>query len=670
MSSRTAPTRTDVPPGRRVHLPRFLRAYALPRWRWYVAGSAAVLLTNWMSVRVPVEMAAGLDALRAGQPGVASAAAHIALLGIGVIVFRTLSRVWFFTPGRLVEFDLREDMFARALRLQPGFYAGYPTGDLLTRLTSDVTFARAFAGFALLQLVNVVAALVMSLGQMLAMSPLLTGLCALPIAVGFAVVQRGTRQSFGLQRQVQTQLGALSDELLGDLQGVATIQAFDVEDVFVRRLEARAGDLRATNLALARLRALVFPLLTVAAGVCVYLLLAVGGPMALHGDGITAGELAAFVALLAYLLVPLRLLGVMVPVFQRAEASLERIHAVLDAPIERPEGDSPVAYPSAGRGPTIEVRGLTFHHAPAKPALGAEGAHAAPSRPPLDGGLRGRGRSLAAPGAASPSGEHSLPTLAASGRFAANGDGVPSATPPPVLDDLTFTLRAGTTTGVYGATGAGKTTLLRVLARLSNPPAGTVFVDGVDVTALDLAEWRTRMMLVPQAPFLLGESIRENIGFGASDEAVLAAARAAQLTPDLQALPDGLDTVVGERGVVLSGGQRQRVALARALLREAEVVLLDDVLSAVDHTTEQELVRMLRSRGTEGSTVRAPTRVIVSHRMSALEHAEQILVLDGGRLVDTGTHGELLARPGPYRDGWEAQHATVPCREPASGEVA
>jgi ATP-binding cassette subfamily B protein len=444
--------------------------------------------------------------------------------------------------------------------------------------------ARGFAGFATLQVVNVLAAGTMTTWQMLRISPLLTGLCVLPIAVGIAIVQRGVGTMFTLQRQAQAQLGGLSDDLLGAIQGVATVQAFDVEHVFVERLRGRAADLRETNVAMARLRALVFPSLTVAAGVCVYLLIAVGGPRALAGD-LSAGQLAAFVALVAYMVTPLRLLGLLYPVLQRSEASLERIFEVLDATPERPEAGRAVPLPNPGKGPAIELRGLTF----------------------------------------------------------AYGDR-------PILRDVSVSIPAGATVGVFGRTGSGKTTLLRVLARLRNPPEGTVFVDGVDLTRVDLDEWRAQVAMVPQAPFLFSETVRENVGFGAPVEAVREACASAALDPDLAALPEGLETVVGERGIVLSGGQRQRVALARGILRDAPVVLLDDVLSAVDHATEQELVRMLRARA-------GATRVIVSHRLSALEHADLVLVLDEGRLVDRGTHAELLARPGPYRDAYEAQLA-------------
>jgi ATP-binding cassette subfamily B protein len=209
--------------------------------------------------------------------------------------------------------------------------------------------------------------------------------------------------------------------------------------------------------------------------------------------------------------------------------------------------------------------------------------------------------------------------------------------------------------GIFGRTGSGKTTLLRLLSRLYNPDPGTVMVDGEDVTKWDLRAWRRRVAVAPQRPFLFSESIAANVGPGdpMSKKEVAVAVDLAALTPDLAVLPNGIDTVVGQRGIMLSGGQRQRVALARAMARKGDLVLLDDVLSAVDHVTEQRLINAIRGqgRGRDG----APTVIIVSQRLSAIRHADRIFVLDGGRLVDQGRHEELAARPGVYQDTWHIQ---------------
>lgn len=563
---------------------RFLRASVVPLWRWYLAGLAAVLLTNGLSVEVPSLMASALDKLRAGESGGARDAAWIAAIGLGVILVRTLSRVWFFTPGRLAETELRGRFFAHMLRLQPSFYARHPTGDLLSRATSDVTYARALAGFALLQACNVLGSLGFGTWKMFTLSPMLTVSVLGPCALAFAGMSFATRRLMALQRITQQQMGHLADELLSTFHGVATVQAFCAEETFSDRLDRRAGALRASNLEMSRIRALAFPLLSVAGGVATWGLVAFGGE-AVTNETLTPGELAAFIALVAYVVMPIRMLGWLVPVFQRAEASLERIHAVLDEPEERPDAANPQPPPTGA--PHLELRHLTFTY--------------------------------------------------------------PDRTTP-ALVDLNATLPAGGTIGIYGPVGSGKSTLLRLLARLLNPPEGTVFVDGVDVRALDLDAWRDCLCVVPQSPFLFSETIEENIGFGAAPSAVNAAVNAAALRSDLVALPDGLATVVGERGISLSGGQRQRVALARGLLRPARVVLLDDVLSAVDHHTETEILTTLRQN------VNA-TRILVSHRLSALVHTDLILVLDAGRLVDHGPHIELVERPGPYRDAWDAQAA-------------
>ncbi len=562
---------------------RFAREYVLPLWRWYLPGVAAVLITNWLGVQVPTRMAVGLDKLRAGEVGVATEAMWIAIIGVVVIGVRTLSRVWFFTPGRIAESRMRESFFAALLRLQPGFYSRSPTGDLLSRATSDVTFARALAGFALMQGANAIAGLVAGIGSMLMLSPILTVAVVIPCVLAYLAVSWVTPQLMAMQRVSQKQLGELADELLSSFQGVATVQAFCAEETFTRRLDDRAANLRASSLKMTRLRVIAIPLLTVAGGVATWMLLAVGGGAVRNGH-LTAGELAAFVALVAFVVMPLRVVGWLLPVFQRAEASLERIYLVLDEPVERP--DLGLARRPPARAPSLTFRDLSF-------AFGD-----APDRP--------------------------------------------------VLHGISTTIAGGSTVGIHGSVASGKSTLLRLLARLQNPPPGTVFVDGVDLRELDLDAWRTGLCLVTQTPFLFSETIEENIGFGAGRAAVAAAAHEAALATDLDALPAGLDTVVGERGIALSGGQRQRVALARGLLRPASLVLLDDVLSAVDPRTERELLTTLRSR-TEA------TRIIVSHRLSALVHTDRILVLAGGRLVDEGTHAELLARPGPYRDAWDTQ---------------
>ncbi|MCJ7753925.1 MAG: ABC transporter ATP-binding protein/permease, partial [Thermoanaerobaculales bacterium] len=382
----------------------------------------------------------------------------------------------------------------------------------------------------------------------------------------------------------------ISEHVLGSLQGMAAIQGFVAEEAFIERFETRNREWLRTSMRLALIRSTALPLLVLAGGVAMFALIAVGGPMVLAGT-LTVGELAAFIALLAVFLPPLRSMGWMMSVIQRGRAALERIFELVDAPVERPEGGAGRVM-EAGHGPTLEIHDLSFAY---------------PDEP----------------------------------RRA-------------VLEGLSVTIPAGSVIGLFGRTGSGKSTLLRLLARVYNPPAGSIFADGVDLNTIDLESWRRRLSVVPQRPFLFSDAIASNVALEAVPdvERIARSVDMAALGSDLEALPDGLQTVVGERGIMLSGGQRQRVALARGLYRDSDLLILDDVLSAVDHQTEAQLVETVAALTRRPE---APTVLIASHRLSALRHCGRVLVLDAGRLVDQGTHSELIKRPGIYRDTWLVQ---------------
>ncbi len=579
---------------------RLLRDYAW-RYRWsYLAGAVFLWITNYLAVSIPGQIGHAIDALRADQP-LGRYVAAIAAMGLTVIVVRTLSRILIFNPARDLEYHLRKELFAHLLRLQPSFYVTRKRGDIVSRAANDITWVRTLVGFGGLQIVNVTLAVVLTGWKMLSLSPRLTMMVLLPILIGVGLVQSGIRRLFVLARRSQEQLGEISEHVLGSLQGMAAIQGFVAEDAFIERFETRNLEWLRTGMRLALIRSIALPLLVLAGGVAMFALIAIGGPMVLGGT-LTVGELAAFTALLTVFLPPLRSMGWMMSVIQRGRAALERIFELMDAPIERPEG-TVGKVPRAGRGPAIEMRDLRFAYPDEPQRL--------------------------------------------------------------VLDGLTATIAAGSVVGLFGRTGSGKSTLLRLLARLYNPPSRSIFVDGDDLISLDLESWRQRLAVVPQRPFLFSDAVEANVALAADPERdrVLRATEMAALGSDLEALPDGLETVVGERGIMLSGGQRQRVALARGLYRGGDLLILDDVLSAVDHHTEAQLVETVAglTRRTE-----APTVLIASHRLSALRHCDTVLVLDGGRLVDSGPHKELLQRPGIYRDTWLVQSQ----RAAAEDEVA
>lgn len=570
-------------------LSRFLLRYAVPYWHWYLLGLVTLYLTNWLAVEIPLHMAQAIDSLATDTDVVRQQALLIAGMGLAVIAVRTLSRVAFFTPGRLVEFTLKNDLFDRMTKLQPRFYATVGAGDIISRATNDITYLRALVGFGGLQVVNVVLALSLTGRKMLQLSPRLTLLTLIPIAIGLILVQFGILALHSMTRRSQRQLSTLSDTILSMLHGVQTIQDFNAQPAFLGLFDGHNRALVRTNVQMSWLRSTVLPVLGVMGSSCIYVLLAVGGPMALSGE-ISVGTLVAFVTFIAQLIWPLMSLGWLLSVFQRGMNSLERIDELLYAVPDRPEGDDPTAL--ANTPPALSVQNLTFTY---------------------------------------PDGDE------------------------PVLFDVSVEIPAGSRVGFYGRTGSGKSTLVKVLTRSWNPPEGTVFVDSVDLTHVDLNDWRRRMAVAPQVAFLFSDSIANNVTLGAPAQPGLDRAVArASLTDDVASLPDGLDTVVGERGIMLSGGQRQRTALARALFRDAPLLVLDDVLSAVDQETEQALID-----GLEQSQGPRPTTLLVSHRMSALARMDKIVVLEDGRVVDQGTHAELIERPGPYLQAWERQKEEV-----------
>jgi ATP-binding cassette subfamily B protein len=225
----------------------------------------------------------------------------------------------------------------------------------------------------------------------------------------------------------------------------------------------------------------------------------------------------------------------------------------------------------------------------------------------------------------------------------------------PVLQDVSFVVEAGETAAVVGPTGSGKSTLVSLLPRLHDAPAGTVFLDGLDVREIPIARLRGAIGVVPQEPFLFSDTIRENIAFGVEEsglslqQRIEAAASIARLDKDVEGFPRGYDTLVGERGITLSGGQKQRTAIARALMTDPRILILDDALSAVDTYTEEEILQRLRG------VMRQRTSVIVAHRISTVRDADRIFVLDGGRIVERGAHDELVARGGLYAGMYRKQ---------------
>jgi ATP-binding cassette subfamily B multidrug efflux pump len=561
---------------------KYLWPYLQPHRRKLALGMGTILASVLLGLASPLLVGHAIDAIRHGTT-------RLQLLGYGglVILFSLCTGVFSYYQrmilvgmSRDIEYDLRNVYFAALERQAPGFFQEYPTGDLMARATNDLQAVRMLCGPAIMYMAGT---LCTAAGSLFFMTRISVPLMLIALAPMPLVVLSTTiigRRIHGLFTGVQARFADVTTKVQENLSGVRVVRAY------ARELHEDAEFERINQLYLDGNRRLAVwstafqPLLQILVGIGFAVVLLYGGLLVIR-NRITVGEFVTFHLFLGRLIWPMIAIGWVVNLTQRGTASLARIRKILDTePAIRDE--EPLVDPGAIRG-DVSFSGLSF----------------------------------------------------------AYREGVP------VLADVDLQVPAGQTVAVVGRTGSGKSTLLALIPRLIDPPPDTLRVDGTDVRHLPLARLRAAIGMVPQETFLFSATIRENISLGVPDapvEDVLEAARRAGLEPDLASFPNGLDTIVGERGITLSGGQKQRVTLARALLRQPSILLLDDCLSAVDTQTEELILGNLRT------VFRGRTVFLVSHRISTVKDANLILVLDQGRIVERGTHSQLIAHGGLYAE--------------------
>jgi len=569
-------------------------------------GVLMLVATNGCALAIPWLLGRTIDALHGTDP-----AGYVPRLALGMIAIAVLqaatrigSRIWLFNAARMAEADLRSTLFDHLLTLEPAYYRTHPVGDIMSRLTNDVQTVRAMWGPGLLNLVNTAFVFSAALVLMLGIDPWLTLWALLPYPSMVAVGSMFGRRLYRASRAVQDELGALSTAVQEDLTGVQVIKTYGLEEERQVRFAGRSTRLLDRNMVLTQVRGQLFPILGAVASLGTVIVLFMGGRAVIDGQ-MRLGSLIQFNAYLAILVWPTLALGWMMSLLQRGQASWRRLAEMLET---RPAiCDGELALDADEVRGDVSIRNLTVE-------IG--------------------GRVL--------------------------------------VDGVSLEVPAGTVTAVVGRLGSGKSLLVEAIPRLLDVPAGSVFIDGHDVTQLRLTSLRRVIGYAPQEAFLFSNTIAENIAMGlpergengaaltaeaaatrprAVSEEVRRAAEAAGLERDLAALPDGFHTLVGERGITLSGGQRQRVALARALVARPRVLILDDSLSSVDAETEKEILGRL------DEVMRGRTAILISHRVAAVRRAHQIAVLDQGKLVERGTHDELLACGGVYAELYRTQQA-------------
>ncbi len=591
-----------VPAGKAL---RRLLPYYHPYRLQVAAGLVMVVTGAALSNLIPGFLKQGIDAVAAGSPVSTLYPVAWFMLACAVLsgIMRFGMRQLLNGVSRRIETDIRHDVFSRVLMLDAGWFVRWRTGDLMARLTNDLSAVRMASGPAIMYLVNTVAGGLFAMIMMIRIDAQLTLFALLPmLGLPMLMLKLGSKihRSF---EAVQEQFGLLTTRAQENLAGVRVVRAYRQENAETARFASLGDAYLEANMSLAKLNGLMHPGFALLAGMGTVVTLAVGGRLLINGS-ITIGEFVAFTLYLAMLMWPMIALGWTTNLLQRGAASMSRVLELIDAQPYSVNDNGSASLPAASGGRTIEFKNVWFRY----PSSGSEQRW--------------------------------------------------------VLRDVSFTIEAGSTLAIVGATGSGKSALVDLIPRFFDAERGTVLIDGIDIRSVPVAELRQTIGYVPQETLLFSETIGANVGYGLSNDASLLhataehaaisrsaevalpemveAARIAQLSDTVAMLPNGFETRLGERGINLSGGQKQRTALARALARNPDIVLLDDALSAVDTHTEAAILNGLKS------ALDRRTAVIVSHRVSTVRHADYIIVLDEGAIVERGTHEQLAELNGRY----------------------
>lgn len=546
------------------------------------------MLTNGFALLIPWFMKLAVEGLQhpaAVRLSPAACAAVIVALAVAHCITRIFSRTLILNAARIIEYRIRDDLFRRLMLLDLQYFSSSRTGDILSRFSNDLTNVRMLTGFGAMSAVNTVILYLAAVTLMVRIQPWLTLWAILPFPVMVLVVKRISQSMFVRSLAAQEELARLSSMAEESVSAVRLIKSYCREEHFRGLFETISGSYLHHNLRLARLRGLVLPVMAAATGAGTLVVVFLGGRLVIAG-AMTLGDFVAFSGYLTMLVWPTAVLGWILTLAQRGAASMARLAVILTA--EPAVGDAADAEPLEQMRQGIEFRELTFGY----------------------------------------------------------GDEA-------VLERISLHIAPGEKVGITGEVGSGKSTLLRLLLRLLPVGDGMLFLDGRDINRITLNSLRRLIGYVPQEAFLFSRNIRENIAYGlaggAEESIVVDAARQAGFLEDVDNLHDGLETMVGEKGVMLSGGQKQRLSIARALAADPRILVLDDPLSAVDAGHEEEILVQL------GVFYRNRTVVIVSHRLSAFRDCDRVIVLKNGGIAEQGRPADLLAQGGLYAQMYRNQ---------------
>lgn len=569
----------------------FARFFAAPYLYWYVAGVVALFATTAISLWLPQvskqvinalgEQSQTMIAAAGSSSSIENAPILIIVFGLTLTLVRSLSRILIFWPGQKVASDARSWVMRQFIRIRHQQIIETGLGDLISRMSNDVTHLRLMCGFGLLQLANLLFLLGFALFLMLKTDVTLTFLALAPISAMLVVTYIGMPFMTKYSREQNEIMGTLTNKVTESFVNVQGIQIHVARPAFEARIELENQKLQRSSIRLMAVRTFTFPFMILFSGIAEVLVIFYGGFKVING-AMTVGDIMAFNVYVGLLGFPLAAVGIIASLMQRARTALDRLHEVESSPKEEFDVDAQFVpsrhLPQGSAKPHLEFRDVRFVY---------------PSRPDSR-----------------------------------------------VLAGVSFALGHQEHIGICGPVGSGKSTLLSLAARLYDPARGQIFLNGQDVCDLEPQELRARIRLMPQTVHLFSDSIRNNLGFGIqptpSDEVLQEICKRAQVWSDILALPKGLDTEIGERGVRLSGGQRQRLALARLLLHDADVYLLDDIVSAVDTRTESAILEELFNL--------PKPFIVVSHRPVTLARCDRIVYLRDGIIEYNGPYAKMDAQ--------------------------
>ncbi|MBT8257458.1 MAG: ABC transporter ATP-binding protein/permease [Bacteroidia bacterium] len=509
------------------------------------------------------------------------------LLGAALIAggFTFLMRQTIINVSRYVEYDLKNEIYEQYQKLSLSFYKANRTGDLMSRISEDVGKVRMYFGPAIMYTMNMITLFVVAFIYMINQAPTLTLYTIIPLPILSVAIYFLSKAIHKRSTIVQQYLAKLSTFTQESFSGISIIKAYTIEDQTNSAFQLLSTEQRQKQIDLATIRALFFPLMILLIGVSNLLVIYIGGKQYMNGQIDSIGTIAEFIIYVNMLTWPVTAIGWVTSLVQEAEASQKRINEFLT---EEPEIQNTAEEETKIEG-SIEFRNVSFTY---------------PDTNIL------------------------------------------------ALDKFSFKLKKGNTLAIIGKTGSGKSTVLDLIGRLYDVDEGQILIDGKDIKTVHLSSLRESIGYVPQDAFLFSESIKNNIKFGsinASDEDVIRAAKNSEVHNNIVQFNDGYDTVLGERGITLSGGQKQRVSIARAIIKNPDILLLDDCLSAVDTETEERILSNLER------IVMGKSTVIVSHRISSVKNADHIIVLDHGKVIQSGKHEELINTEGYYKDLYQKQ---------------